>query len=64
MSEKLAKAFTNLKIQSSQWRFTDLRIDIPAASFGSDAINPHTQYSNPIALMDHEKGIAIASSLR
>ena len=38
MSEKLAKAFTNLKIQSSQWRFTDLRIDIPAASFGSDAI--------------------------
>ncbi len=49
MSE--ASALLDLRVDAEDWFFSDLRIDIPPASFGSDAINPHTQYSNPIALM-------------
>ena len=43
------KILKSLRIQSSDWNFFDLRIDIPPLSFGSDASNPHTQYSNAIA---------------
>lgn len=39
----------SLRIRSSDWNFFDLRIDIPPLSFGSDASNPHTQYSNAVA---------------
>jgi L-fuconate dehydratase len=62
MSDSLVQALTDLRIQAPQWRFIDLRIDIPSGSFGSDAINPHTQYSNPIALMEHGPEAAIGAS--
>jgi hypothetical protein len=35
-------------INSTDWRVHDVRIDIPAFGSGSDSINPHTQYSNPL----------------
>ena len=44
---------TNFKFIYDDWDFFDLRIDIPAKSYGSDAINKHTQYSNPIARISH-----------
>jgi len=34
------------------WNFADLRIDIEPLSYGSDATNQHTQYSNPIAVLN------------
>lgn len=43
------KILKSLRIQSSDWNFFDLRVDIPPLSLGSDASNPHTQYSNAIA---------------
>lgn len=51
MSDRLTNALSSIEFQSRNWKFVDLRINIPAESFGSDAINPHTQYSNPIAIM-------------
>jgi len=45
------KILESIKITSKNWSFADLRIDIPPMSFGSDASNPHTQYSNAIAMM-------------
>ena len=39
----------NFKINIEEWNIIDLRIDIPDLGPGSDAINRHTQYSNPIA---------------
>jgi L-alanine-DL-glutamate epimerase-like enolase superfamily enzyme len=62
MSDLLVSALTDLRIEVPKWRFVDLRIDIPAGSFGSDAINPHTQYSNPIALMEHGQDTAIGAA--
>lgn len=62
MSDLLSRALTDLQIAAPKWRFIDLRIDIPAGSFGSDAINPHTQYSNPIALMEHGCDTAVGAS--
>jgi L-alanine-DL-glutamate epimerase-like enolase superfamily enzyme len=32
------------------WEIVDLRIDLPKFGPGSDAINNHTQYSNPVAI--------------
>ena len=52
MKNQLAHALSSIRFQSRHWRFVDFRINIPPASFGSDAINPHTQYSNPIAFLD------------
>ncbi len=40
----------------------DVRINIPPDSFGSDAINPHTQYSNPLAILDCGELEAIGAS--
>jgi L-fuconate dehydratase len=62
MADLLVRALTDLRIEAPNWRFVDLRIDIPSGSFGSDAINPHTQYSNPIALMEHGRDNAIGAS--
>ena len=62
MTDYLVRALTDLCIEAPKWRFVDLRIDIPPGSFGSDAINPHTQYSNPIAMMEHGGDFAIGSS--
>lgn len=45
------KILESIKINSTNWQFSDLRIDIPPMSLGSDASNPHTQYSNAIAIM-------------
>ena len=50
----LRGALLNLPLRKADWRFADLRIDIPPLSFGSDAINAHTQYSNPIAVLEGE----------
>ena len=65
MSEELVNALSNLRFKASEWKFVDLRINIPPKSFGSDAINPHTQYSNPIALMGDrpESGIGASFTL-
>ena len=62
MADLLVRALTDLRIEAPKWRFVDMRIDIPSGSFGSDAINPHTQYSNPIALMEHGRDSAIGAS--
>ena len=42
---------SNFFINKNEWRIVDLRIDIPDLGPGSDAINRHTQYSNPIAVL-------------
>jgi L-alanine-DL-glutamate epimerase-like enolase superfamily enzyme len=47
---------TNFKFIYDDWDFIDLRIDIPAKSYGSDAINKHTQYSNPVARISQRDG--------
>jgi L-fuconate dehydratase len=52
MSNQLTDAFSSIRFERRQWTFVDFRIDIAPASFGSDAINPHTQYSNPIAILE------------
>jgi L-fuconate dehydratase len=51
MSGRLTNALSSIEFQSCNWKFVDFRINVPAGSFGSDAINPHTQYSNPLAIM-------------
>ena len=43
----------NIKISPREWTFHDVRINIPQNSFGSDAINPHTQYSNPVSIFSN-----------
>jgi len=62
LSRELTKALSGLFLRKREWSFIDLRIDIPPESYGSDAINPHTQYSNPIASFEHGGGLAIGAS--
>ncbi len=62
MSNQLTDAFSSIRFQSRQWKFVDFRINIPAESFGSDAINPHTQYSNPIAIFEEADLTAMGAS--
>lgn len=62
MTDLLGSTLTDILIEARKWRFVDLRINIPAASFGSDAINPHTQYSNPIAVMENAGVLAMGAS--
>lgn len=45
---------THHRFHKDEWEFIDLRIDIPMYGKGSDAINLHTQYSNPIARLTHD----------
>ena len=55
LSTKLMNIFeyiANFKFLKNEWEFIDLRIDIPRESYGSDAINKHTQYSNPVAVLN------------
>lgn len=52
MTTDLGTALRSIRVDANQWRFCDLRIDIPPLSYGSDAANPHTQYSNAIAILD------------
>lgn len=63
--EALVAALTSFSLEADKWRFVDLRIDIPPGSFGSDAINPHTQYSNPVAIAecDAARGVGAAFTL-
>jgi L-fuconate dehydratase len=62
---ELIDALRNLRIRSREWGFSDLRIDIPPMSFGSDAANPHTQYSNAVARIDNgvDSGIGATFTL-
>jgi L-fuconate dehydratase len=62
MSISLTQALSSIRFQSSQWNFVDFRINIPPGSFGSDAINPHTQYSNPISVLQIENCTAVGAS--
>lgn len=62
MSDCLERAFSSIKFHHKNWRFVDFRINIPPQSFGSDAINPHTQYSNPIAIMEGGEARAVGGS--
>ncbi len=48
MSE-LKESLESITIRRSEWLFSDARINIPPLSFGSDAVNKHTQYSNAVA---------------
>lgn len=45
----LIEQLIHIKFCKENWKFIDFRIDIPAKGKGSDAINLHTQYSNPVA---------------
>jgi L-fuconate dehydratase len=49
----------------SDWEVYDTRIKIPPLSSGSDAINSHTQYSNPLLLFSNEgvNGVGISFTL-
>ncbi len=49
----------------SDWAVYDTRISIPPLSYGSDAINPHTQYSNPLILFRRNgvKGVGVSFTL-
>lgn len=62
MDNHLTRAFSSIQFQIQQWTFIDFRINIPPESFGSDAINPHTQYSNPIAVVEISGCTAIGAS--
>jgi L-alanine-DL-glutamate epimerase-like enolase superfamily enzyme len=62
MSYRLTNALSSLRFQSRNWEFVDFRINIPPESFGSDAINPHTQYSNPIAILQCDAFEAMGAS--
>ena len=62
MNNHLTRAFSSIQFQSQQWTFIDFRINIPPESFGSDAINPHTQYSNPIAVVETSGRTAMGAS--
>ena len=62
MSDRLTNALSSLRFQSRNWEFVDFRINIPPESYGSDAINPHTQYSNPIAILQCDAFEAMGSS--
>lgn len=65
MSVSLSTALRTLRIDARRWRFSDLRIDIPPLSYGSDAANSHTQYSNAVALLEdtNSPGIGVAFTL-
>ena len=41
----------DFKFNLKQWTISDVRIDIPRFGKGSDAINLHTQYSNPLVCL-------------
>ena len=47
----------------SDWEVYDIRIKIPPLSFGSDVINSHTQYSNPLLLFSYEGARGVGMSL-
>ena len=51
--------------KTSDWEVFDIRIDIPAFSFGSDAINHQTQYSNPLVFLTtgQTSGVGIGFTL-
>ena len=55
----------DFKFSQSDWSFLDFRIDIDPLSFGSDATNRHTQYSNlsPFYLLMVLKLLVMASLL-
>lgn len=44
----LNEVFHDVSIKKDDWSIFDVRIDIPSFGNGSDGINPHTQYSNPV----------------
>ena len=62
MSTDLMSTFRAIKFNYRDWRFSDLRIAIPPMSFGSDAANPHTQYSNAVALCEADDLVGIGIS--
>ena len=55
----------NYTFHASDWEIYDARISIPPLSFGSDAINPHTQYSNPLLIFRKNgiKGVGVSFTL-
>jgi L-fuconate dehydratase len=62
ITDELTHTFSSLQFESHQWEFVDFRIMITLTSFGSDAINPQTQYSNPIAILQYDSFEAIGAS--
>jgi L-alanine-DL-glutamate epimerase-like enolase superfamily enzyme len=56
---------SGFKFNYSEWTVHDLRIDIPPLSYGSDAANTHTQYSNPLVFLEREslRGLGASFSL-
>lgn len=55
----------SIRIVSDDWEFFDMRIKIPPLSLGSDAANPHTNYSNAVARFnfDNIEGIGACFTL-
>jgi L-fuconate dehydratase len=47
--DNLRIALDAIQISPKDWEFSDVRLSIPPLSFGSDAANSHTQYSNAVA---------------
>lgn len=60
--EEMSQVLSSFRFDRRNWNFVDFRINIPSGSFGSDAINPHTQYSNPVAILDLSKFEALGAS--
>ena len=60
MSENF-KILESFKIARREWDFFDFRLNIPPLSFGSDASNPHTQYSNAVASCTSSNNHAIGA---
>jgi L-alanine-DL-glutamate epimerase-like enolase superfamily enzyme len=59
---ELISILRSFRFHSDDWRFSDLRIDIPPMSFGSDAANPHTQYSNAVAILENSSCAGIGAT--
>lgn len=51
-TDQIFSPLQSLRFDVRDWKFIDLRVDIPPQSFGSDAANPHTQYSNAVAILE------------
>jgi len=62
MNLTLSEALATYKFSISDWDVVDVRMRIPPFSMGSDSINPHTEYSNPLLFMRSEQitGVGIS----
>lgn len=48
----LVRVLREVTIRPDEWNVHDLRCDLPRLGPGSDAMNQHTQYSNPVVVLN------------